>query len=190
MHLGASVDDGKLAIKQWILKHIPLSGTILDMGAGGGTYNNLLSGYPYIMDAVDIYEPCAEALINKYRSVYIMDICRFPFKENYDLVILGDVLEHLTVERAQELIKKILPHTRYLLVAVPFMYYQDPEEDNAYEEHLQPDLNFDTMKDRYPELKVLLYCETDKYPLIVDLQTGKPAIFCYAYYIAKGDINE
>ena len=190
MHLGTSVDDGKIAIKKWITHHIPLSGKILDMGAGGGTYNKLLAEYPYIMDAVDIYEPCAEALINNYRRVYIMNICDFSFRENYDLVILGDVLEHLTVEKAQELLKTILQHTRYVLVAVPFNFFQDPVEDNIYEEHLQPDLNFQTMEDRYPQLEVLLYLETRKYEGIRDIRTGEQATFCYAYYISKGDINE
>ena len=40
--IGTSFPCGKPAIKEWIKVHIPENGKILDIGAGGGTYFDLL----------------------------------------------------------------------------------------------------------------------------------------------------
>ena len=85
---------------------------------------------------------------------------------------MGDVLEHLTVEDAQKVLNQVLQHCKYVLVAVPFMLPQDGDDDNPFEEHKQADLNFDTMKNRYPQLHLLLYTRNNKY--MCDKNTGKP----------------
>ena len=184
---GSSCAAGKIGIISWILHNVPLKSSILDIGAGKGTYADLLQGHEYVMDAVEIYEPVTEKLVTKYRTCYCMNVCHFEFLQNYDLVIMGDVLEHLSVEDAQHVIREALQHTKLLLVAVPFMYEQDSFVDNPYEKHLQPDLNFVTMHKRYPELNLVLYVENDTE---LKWSNGDPFLLRYAYYYAKGALHE
>ena len=174
---------GKKAIKQWIFKHIQTGSYILDLGCGYGTYADLIGNPDYIMDAVEVYEPYLEQCINKYRSVYCMNLMDFPFLQNYDLIIMGDVLEHLTVEDAQAIIPKLLSHCKWLLIAVPFKLPQDSVDGNDYETHLQPELDFQEMQSLYPQLQLLLYLENDK---LMHFADGSPYNLRYAYYIAKG----
>ena len=177
---------GKKAIKQWIFHNIPAGSIILDLGCGYGTYADLIGNPEYTMDAVEIYEPYIERVINKYRSIYCVNLLDFPFLQDYDLVIMGDVLEHLSIEDAQKAISKILLHCKWLLVAVPFKLLQGPVDGNDYETHLQPELDFQEMQDRYPQLQLLLYLENDTMLTCMD---GTPYNLRYAYYIAKGALH-
>ena len=187
MWLGTSASSGKSAMREWIGKKLPAGSTILDVGAGGGTYSKLLADYGYIMDAVEAYEPTVEHIIDLYRSVYNVDVLDFDWDNNdYDMIIMGDVLEHIAAEDAELLIHVALQHCKWLLVAVPFMYEQDAIEGNQYEIHKQPDLDFLVMKQRYPDLNLLLYCESDN---DVYNDDGTPYHLRYAYYYAKGALN-
>lgn len=76
---------------------------------------------------------------------------------------MGDILEHLSVQDAQTVLKNILQHCKYVLIAVPFMFEQEPIGGNPLERHLQPDLNLSTMQTRYPQLELLLYTKSDQY---------------------------
>ncbi len=51
------------------------------------------------MDAVEAYGPNLR-LLNGYRKFFRADIRGFRY-DRYDLIIFGDVLEHLSVEDAQ-----------------------------------------------------------------------------------------
>ena len=148
----------KPEIKQWIIDNIPNSKRILDVGPGQGTYSDLLRDHGYRIDAVEIWAPYVDQfnLRSKYDNVYIADIREFNI-EDYDFIILGDVLEHLSTEDAKRLIDKILFSEMGCLVAIPYMMPQDGAEyGNEHETHLQPDLTPQVMMDRYPSL-VKLY---------------------------------
>jgi autotransporter strand-loop-strand O-heptosyltransferase len=148
----------KSDIKQWFIDNIPTSKRILDVGPGQGTYSDLLKDLGYRIDAVEVWAPYVDEfnLRAKYDNVYIKDICEFDIKD-YDFIILGDVLEHLSTEDAQRLIKNIHFLEIQCLVAIPYMMPQDGDEyGNKYETHHQPDLTPDVMADRYPSL-VKLY---------------------------------
>jgi 2-polyprenyl-3-methyl-5-hydroxy-6-metoxy-1,4-benzoquinol methylase len=58
----------------------------------------------------------------KYDNVYL-GILEFNV-ENYDFIILGDVLEHIPVKLAQELINKFQRKGIEYMVAVPYMMEQ------------------------------------------------------------------
>lgn len=182
---GASANGGKLAMKEWILTNIGEGSKILDLGAGQGNWAHLLEDGEYIIHAVEIYEGVTPQIINDYHTVYCMNLLDFDFRYNYDLVIMGDVLEHLSVADAQYAIQKALRHTKWLLVAVPFEYEQGMIADNPAEEHLQPDLTFDVIEQRYPRLQLKYYIEEDGGKFNPD---GSQGLLKYAYYIAKGDI--
>lgn len=185
MHLGSSVGTGKDAIQTWLTAILPNGGTILDVGAGHGTYRDLLPDPKYVFDAVECYQKAWSALITKYATIYGCDIRNFKYLKNYNIIIFGDILEHLTVAEAQKVLEDALKHCECVLVAVPFEYPQSAIEDNPAEEHLQPDLTFKTMQDRYPKLRLLLYAEDDN---AVCYEDGSPFHLRYAYYFAKGEI--
>ena len=144
----------KPEIKQWIIDNVPNSKRILDVGPGQGTYSDLLRDHGYRIDAVEIWAPYVDqfGLRAKYDNVYIADIREFDI-EDYDFIILGDVLEHLSKADAQALISKINLLQIGAMIAVPYMMEQDGAEyGNEHETHLQPDLTQQVMLKRYPEL--------------------------------------
>jgi hypothetical protein len=149
----------KDSIKNWILENVSLDAKILDIGAGCGTYSNLLRGYGYKMDAIEIWEPYIKKynLKDKYDVVMEMDVLDVyaPTLENYDMCILGDILEHLNIKDGQRLIKDISKYCKYFIVAIPYQMEQGEHEGNIYETHLQPDLSHEIMGQRYPELELL-----------------------------------
>lgn len=131
---------------------------ILDVGAGAGKYRDLLHDYPYV-DAVEAHEPYVirYELDSRYRRVFVEDVLdmRADVFGQYDLVILGDVLEHLTVEDAQALLEMIARYRCAVLVAVPFNYEQDAVDGVGWEVHKQPDLTPELFNERYPEFECL-----------------------------------
>jgi hypothetical protein len=149
----------KDSVRNWFLQNVPLDTTILDIGAGCGTYSDLIRGYGYKMDAVEIWEPYITKydLKNKYGWVYEENILNMPFDVlgAYDFYILGDVLEHFSVEDAQWLMNFLKVRGKKYLVAVPYVMEQGEHEGNIHETHLQPDLTPENMLERYPDLELL-----------------------------------
>ena len=149
----------KDSIKNWILENVSLDAKILDVGAGCGTYSDLLRGYGYKMDAIEIWEPYIKKynLKDKYDNVYLGSITEMGIDElsKYNFIILGDVLEHIDTIKAQGLIYVLSHFGKSILVAIPYQMEQGEHEGNIHETHLQPDLTPKIMEDRYPELGLL-----------------------------------
>jgi len=143
-------------VKNYLKNHVPLNHKILDVGPGLGTYSNLLRDFGYKMDCVEIWEPYVNEynLKEKYDNVFIGDIMDFDFSE-YQFIILGDVLEHLTKEDGIKLIEKIHITRKRCLVAIPYTMEQGEYYGNIYEAHLQPDLTLEIMTERYPQLEMI-----------------------------------
>ncbi len=126
----------------YIIQNFDKNIKILDVGAGIGTYFDLLSPHGYVnIDCVEIYEPYIRNfdLENKYQNVFLGDVCELNINfSDYDLIIIGDVLEHIDVLSARNLLNKIT--NSFVIVAVPFESEQGEHFGNVYETHLQPDL--------------------------------------------------
>ena len=147
----------KNIIKEYLIENYKPESTILDIGPGCGTYYDLLKDYFTIFDGVEVFTPNINKynLKDKYRNIYNKDIKDFTF-DYYDIIIIGDVLEHLTIEEAQKVIHYCEKRCQQLLVAVPYLLPQEAIENNIYEIHKQPDLTKENMKIRYPSLKLLI----------------------------------
>lgn len=146
----------KNEFKSHLKKILPFGSKVLDVGPGSGTYSDLFIDCDYEMDCVEIWEPYIGEfnLHSKYRNVYVSNVLDFDIS-NHDYIILGDVLEHINVLDAQNLIRKINSMNKYCMVAVPYLYSQGEYEGNIYEEHKQSDLTREIMEERFPELYLL-----------------------------------
>ena len=157
----SSYNSGKFEVQQWILNNVEEGSTCLDVGACDGIWYNLV-GEHLQMDAVEVFEPNIRDnhLEEKYNRVFNMNIkdCAYLY---YDCIIFGDIIEHLTVEDAQRVLKYAEEHSKHIIVAVPFLFKQGELYGNKYEIHIQDDLTKKLFDERYPGYEVLW--ENDQY---------------------------
>jgi mannosyltransferase OCH1-like enzyme len=120
--------------------------TILDVGAGQGVYLDLIRAVlpeDVSVHAVEVWEPYINQfnLINRYDKLFKMDVREMESFE-YDLVILGDILEHMSEEDAVNLWNKISKDAKYAIISIPIIHYhQDAINGNPYEVHVEEDWN-------------------------------------------------
>jgi hypothetical protein len=152
----------KEEVKHHFLNSLVSSIRILDVGPGCGTYSHLLKEHFPNMDAIEIFESYVSQfdLHNKYNNIIIGDIREYDFRD-YEYIIMGDVLEHLSVSDAKKILNVIKENDILCLVAVPYNYEQGTYMDNVHETHLQPDLTHELFLERYPDFKLLI--GDDKY---------------------------
>lgn len=148
---GHSMPEGKPYAISKILEINPSN--ILDVGAGRGVYPIIL--FPYlpnvIFDAVEIWEPYINNfnLKNKYRNIFIEDIRNIDnFK--YDLVIFGDVLEHIPMNDAVKVWNKMSKQAKYALISIPIVHMpQDEIDNNPYEAHEEEDWSTELVLEKF-----------------------------------------
>lgn len=118
--------------------------TVLDVGAGQGVYLNLIReglGNDVIVTAVEVWPPYIEQfkLETRYDYLYPIDV-REMISFDYDLVILGDILEHMTELDAINLWEKISKEAKCAIISIPIIHYhQDAINGNPYEIHVDED---------------------------------------------------
>lgn len=103
------------------------------------------------MDAVEAWRPyiAKYKLADKQRKLThasVVDHNEF----DYDVILFGDILEHLSVKDAQKVVAKMYPRCKELVIAVPFLYKQDAINHNPFEIHIQEDLTPEIFAERYP----------------------------------------
>ena len=143
-------------INKFLLENYPENYTVLDIGPYDGRWWNSLHNHFKHIDAVEAFEPYIEhfKLNEKYDSVFVSDIREFEF-EYYDIIILGDVLEHMPIDDAQKLLEKLSPKCKQLLVIIPYEYPQDEYDNNKFQIHYQEDLTDEIFMDRYKGFSLL-----------------------------------
>lgn len=133
--------------KPFIVDRIIASGarTVLDVGAGFGVWSYALrqAGYTGRIDAVEAWRPYITKfrLRRLYRRIHLTDARTLPAKlwAEYDAVIFGDVLEHMTKDQAVALwdTAKVCPHAA---IAIPVVeMHQDAVGGNPFEVHVKHD---------------------------------------------------
>jgi 2-polyprenyl-3-methyl-5-hydroxy-6-metoxy-1,4-benzoquinol methylase len=157
-----SYEFGKDRISSYLKSKYPKDAKILDVGAGEGTYYNYLSDYFENIDAVEIFKKNIDDydLKNKYKNVYNENIVDFKY-DKYDIIIFGDIIEHLSIEDAQKVLNYASVRCKEIVVAVPYEYKQDEINGNIHERHIQDDLTIEKMEMRYPYLE--LFFGNDEY---------------------------
>jgi hypothetical protein len=154
-------DWAGLFVKDYVLTNYGPSTSVLDVGAGRGKYRMLLPTYASV-DACEVWEPTVdrEGLRDLYRDVFVCDVVelvQLPSwdESRYDLVIMGDVLEHMTVDDARLVLRRTLEAGADVIVVVPYSYPQDEEDGNEYQRHLQDQLTPELMSSTYPTLELI-----------------------------------
>lgn len=150
-----SYDLGKNLIVRWVKDHFPKGATCLDVGACDGKWYDLLGDY-LKMDACEAFQPNIQRweLAKKYNKVYWGDIAFMDYK-HYDLIIFGDVIEHMSIGKAQKVLEYAKDRCDDLIIAVPYEYPQGEIYGNPYEVHIQDDLTPEIFDKRYPNYESL-----------------------------------
>ena len=151
-----SINYGKSEITMLILNEIEKGKEVLDVGACDGKWFKILGPY-YTMDAVEVFTPniVENHLESMYRNVYNCDIKDFEY-DHYDVIVFGDVIEHMTVEDAQYVLDYAKKHADLVVVGVPFLWPQGKCYGNDWEEHIQEDLTHDLFMERYPGFELFM----------------------------------
>lgn len=125
---------------KWLVGEInPKS--VVDVGPGAGKYGSLIREVSpeTATTAVEIWEPyvATYGLANIYDKVVVADARDF---EDYDvdLVILGDVLEHMSRVEAVTLWNKVRSKAKAAMISMPIIHFpQGCEHGNPYETHVE-----------------------------------------------------
>lgn len=151
----SSYEHGKEFVTGWIHGRFKQGSTCLDVGPCDGNWFNRLGDY-MVMDAVEIFAPniSTHHLDHKYRNVWCMDVADLTY-DWYDLILFGDVIEHMTVEQAQKVLEYAKPRCAEMIVAVPFLYRQGAQYGNQWETHIQEDLTPELFDKRYPGFEII-----------------------------------
>lgn len=128
---------------------------ILDVGAGSGTYARLLADLDLEIDAIEVWKPYISDynLEMWYRYVYNNDVrdtnILKEFGKTYDLIIFGDILEHMSEEDAVRVWNEA-GSARWRMASVPIIHYpQGAEFGNPYEVHVQEHLTEQKMNELF-----------------------------------------
>jgi len=130
--------QGKAEILKFVIANKDIR-TIVDFGAGAGTYGHLLKGTMnwLRMIAVEIWEPYIKKfnLSELYDEVICADIrtANLPLA---DLAILGDIIEHFPKEEAKAVFRRIDEAYRHVVLSMPPVdALHGPECGNPHEAH-------------------------------------------------------
>jgi SAM-dependent methyltransferase len=147
--------------KDWIHKRIarlaevaPVS--VVDVGPGVGTYAKLLADVPTTrVVGIEVWEPYVATyrLHDYYDEIVIGDVREVDLPAA-DVVILGDVVEHMTRDDAVALWRRVTAAAgRAVYLSIPIVHYpQDSIEDNPYEVHVEEDWSHEDVLATFPNL--------------------------------------
>lgn len=115
---------------------------ITDVGPGEGTYSALLRDKATdIWTAIEVFYPYVEKykLVEKYDRVIISDVRYYDWYSLpavQDVIIFGDVLEHMMKHEALSVLNKARERAVNILVSLPIgRCPQGTIEGNPYEQH-------------------------------------------------------
>lgn len=153
--MGVSNPENKPWIQEKIKELNPSN--ILDVGAGAGIYLDVIRnalGDNVVVDAIEVWNPYIEYfnLKNRYNNVYELDVREFS-DFDYDLVIFGDVLEHMSENDALEVWEKVSKKARNAIISIPIIHYhQDAINGNPYEVHVEEDWNSERVLEKFSNI--------------------------------------
>ncbi len=134
-----SSPENKEIAKRWI-EAIDAQNIVVDIGAGVGTYKTLLESTKARWIGIEIFAP----YITEYnlKDIYEDVICSdarymdFALLGEIDLVIAGDVIEHMPRNDAIGLLDRLKAVSKNIIISVPIIEsHQGTVNGNEYETH-------------------------------------------------------
>jgi SAM-dependent methyltransferase len=136
-----SVVEGKDMVRDFCIKND--LHTVLDIGPGEGTYYHALVGADITkLDGIEVFVPYIDIydLRGKYNQLFIADVYYFNWDklDSYDMIIFGDVLEHMPADQGAEVLAKAVKKAKWVVVSLPiYGYPQGPACGNVFETHVE-----------------------------------------------------
>ena len=115
---------------------------VIDVGAGNGSYGRMIRECLDKCEiiGIEVWKPYIEGytLWKLYDKVILGDIRILIDDERIygDLIIFGDVLEHLPKKDALDIVKKASKKFKFILINSPIGFQPQGVENNPYETHL------------------------------------------------------
>lgn len=140
---GVSDREYKDVVKCWIDEIDP--GSVLDVGAGAGTYAKLAKQGLQHWTALEVFYPYVKmfGLKELYDEVIIGDARYMNYDKigdyiGWDLIITADMLEHMPREDAKQLIYALSKQCKHLLICFPVEHHEQQagDEGNDFETHI------------------------------------------------------
>lgn len=169
--MGYSLSTGKAETLAWFQQQHQIK-RILDIGAGSGTYINLIKikhrvctdaewvGVEAWSEYIDRFD-----LRSKYNTVINQDARTLNWNRlgHFDVAIAGDVLEHMTKDEAISLVDAVLDHCATLIISIPIIHMpQDAVEGNPYEVHVKDNWSHDEVMDTWADYIRQTYRKSSK----------------------------
>ncbi len=186
---GTSGDEGKAVFVDWVTNNVEKNEKILDIGFGSGVYGKILKAFYYKhIDGVDIWPKDLDemGLHYIYDNIFISDILEFDF-DHYDLIIMGDVLEHISLENSKKLLNRFISEDKVskMFIQVPYMYENHNQwHGNPNEVHLQDEINEEYMAREFPFLELIKIDRVPYHKSALGRKTGEDT-FCATYVWKK-----
>lgn len=130
--------ENKDTVARWYKQLKPRS--VLDIGAGEGTYSQLIDDkLGARWTALEAWSPYLEqySLRQQYDDVIVADARYVDYSLiKPELVIAGDVLEHMEKADAKRCIDRFKQHASHIIISIPLLHlHQDAFEGNWFEIH-------------------------------------------------------
>jgi len=127
--------------------------TVLDVGVGTGKWGFLFrekvdfrnchseENFQVRIDGIEIDKQWIRdyhKLI--YNDIYIDDLTKFRIKRDYDLIMMGDVIEHIEKEEGKAFLDRALIRCKYLIITAPLgdresVFFEKQKKIYPHEEH-------------------------------------------------------
>lgn len=138
-----SIRDNDHDVRNYVQEH-GLS-SALDVGAGSGTYGHLLRDLMANITAIEVWKPYVTgySLAALYDSVLVRDVRdlarnQIAFEPRFDLIIFGDILEHMTEDEGVKVWEWAKTVAEHGIISVPIIHWpQGAIDGNPYEAHVQ-----------------------------------------------------
>lgn len=159
---------------------------VLDIGCGFGRWGFLCrefldlwddenykkSDFLRTIDAVEIYENYIQSYHNYfYDNIYMENALDFLYRTTnfYDLIIVGDIIEHLEKNDGFKIIELALKKSKFTMINIPIGkdWPQEATEENIFEEHRSVWYKGDFNKFKYKKIKRFHDCIYRPYLVIL-----------------------
>ena len=113
---------------RWKTNHIKVGRTNsyqedhpINVGPGWATYSKLLRQPDQVWHTIEIHKPYIErfSLEKYYDKIFILDVCKFKPEITYDVIILGDVIEHIKKPQSISALGRLFKKSQWCIISLP-----------------------------------------------------------------------